>query len=340
MIGSFIGGLTACAMLIGRFSLYMAGLRMNGIEIDRNTKGLVLLAAFNGAKFIKPLLESIDNSLDVAVSDDGSTDLTCKVVEGLGREGLYFLPKHASGSASANFSYLFNTVPNHYSRYFFADQDDVWVSEKLTLNLAELSRLEALHGRDTPCLVFSDANVVDENLVTLNPSFLDAEGLDHKFKDSFKLLCCQNVGQGATFAFNRALLDIVRPMPSGVIMHDWWVMLAAAAFGKISFLDRSLILYRQHGSNVLGSRGDGLLLQLNRFLFRKDELKHSLARTQRNAALFLYTYRHILSEEYVEFLEGYSTLSSKSLFYRKYFSIKHGLRKTTLARTLGFYTYI
>lgn len=329
------GSINRYILLLG-----MTELPMKSTETDRNAEGVVLLAAFNGAKFILPLIDSMDDSLDIAVSDDGSTDLTYSIVEELGREGLYFLPRQVSGSASANFAYLFNTVSNHYCRYFFADQDDVWVREKLALNCAELSRLEAIHGASTPCLVFSDANVVNEHLISLNPSFLKAEGLDYKFKDSFKLLCCQNVGQGATFAFNRALLDIVRPMPSDVIMHDWWVMLAAAAFGKIGFVDRPLILYRQHSSNVLGSKGNGILLQLNRFLFRKEELKHSLVRTQRNAALFLDSYRDILSKEHVEFLEGYSALSSRGFFKRKYFSIKHGLRKTTIARTLGFYTYI
>lgn len=313
---------------------------MSNIGGKRIPKGVVLLAAYNGAKFIAPLVNSIDRSLDVAVSDDASTDDTVAVLQGLERAGLYLLPSVRSGSAGANFAYLVNNVPDVYDRYFFADQDDVWTNAKLERNLVELASLETQYGANTPCLVFSDAKVVDQNLSSLNSSFLKAEGLDYRFKDSFKLLCCQNVGQGATFAFNRALLNVLRPMPNDVIMHDWWAMLAAAAFGKISFIDEPLILYRQHEENVLGSKSEGLIEQFSRFVFHRSELKRALRRTQSNASMFLKVYFSDLPSDLIEFLTGYSTLGGKSFVQRKRFSLQHGLKKTTLARTLGFYTFI
>ena len=313
---------------------------MSSIGGERVPRGVVLLAAYNGAKFIAPLVDSIDKSLDVAVSDDGSTDDTVGVLVSLDRAGLYLLPSIRSGSAGANFAYLVNQVPDTYDRYFFADQDDVWTSAKLERNLNELASLEDQYGSSTPCLVFSDAQVVDHNLSLLNSSFLKAEGLDYRFKDAFKLLCCQNVGQGATFAFNRALLDVLRPMPSDVIMHDWWAMLAASAFGKISFINEPLILYRQHEHNVLGSKSESLVAQFNRFVFHRSELKRALQRTQVNASMFLDVYHSDLPSGLIEFLTDYSTLSEKVFLQRKWFSLRHGLKKTTLARTLGFYTFI
>lgn len=52
---------------------------------------------------------------------------------------------------------------------------------------------------------------------------------------------------------NAALLRLVLPIPQGVMMHDWWIALAAATFGIIDCVDEALILYRQHGGNEMGA---------------------------------------------------------------------------------------
>jgi hypothetical protein len=38
-------------------------------------------------------------------------------------------------------------------------------------------------------------------------------------------------------------------------MHDWWLALCAAALGKICYLPEPMVLYRQHGTNAIGSAG-------------------------------------------------------------------------------------
>jgi hypothetical protein len=61
--------------------------------------------------------------------------------------------------------------------------------------------------------------------------------------------CC-----GATMLVNRALLDLALPIPDNVVMHDWWLALCASAYGKLIQLQDPLLLYRQHGGNVLGAK--------------------------------------------------------------------------------------
>lgn len=41
--------------------------------------------------------------------------------------------------------------------------------------------------------------------------------------------------------------------PKEVIMHDFYIVLYALAFGKVKFLDKKLNLYRQHEDNTLGA---------------------------------------------------------------------------------------
>jgi hypothetical protein len=54
---------------------------------------------------------------------------------------------------------------------------------------------------------------------------------------------------------NRPLIDLALPIPEGAVMHDWWLALCAAVWGRIDFLTEPTVLYRQHGSNEIGAKG-------------------------------------------------------------------------------------
>ena len=53
--------------------------------------------------------------------------------------------------------------------------------------------------------------------------------------------------------WNKKLNNILDISDDRVAMHDWWMALAAACFGKIEFIKEPTILYRQHGNNVVGA---------------------------------------------------------------------------------------
>lgn len=37
-------------------------------------------------------------------------------------------------------------------------------------------------------------------------------------------------------------------------MHDWWLAIVAARFGRLIYIDRPLSTYRQHGDNSVGAK--------------------------------------------------------------------------------------
>ena len=166
--------------------------------------------------------------------------------------------------------------------YMFADQDDIWHPDKVEKTLAAMKEAEAsaeAAGKtDTalcpaPVLVHCDMRVVDEEGQEIAPSYVKYQQMSPERCGLNQLLVQNNVTGGALM-MNEALVQLIlsRPVPRRAVMHDHWIALAAAAFGKIVFLDEALYDYRQHGTNVLGaSKGSRVREVLDRLgLFRKD----------------------------------------------------------------------
>jgi hypothetical protein len=40
-------------------------------------------------------------------------------------------------------------------------------------------------------------------------------------------------------------------------MHDWWLALVASAFGRVEFVHKPTVLYRQHDRNQVGAHDAG-----------------------------------------------------------------------------------
>ncbi|MGE8167409.1 glycosyltransferase [Pseudomonas putida] len=307
---------------------------------------LVLLAAYNGSEYLKEQLDSIYASkfageFSLVVGLDPSTDNTRDVLLTYSRPLQLIEHSSPSGSASQNFSRLMDYARVLGPEYcFFSDQDDVWFDDKMQVSLDKLKEMEERFGVDVPLLVFSDAEVVDHDLNLISPSFWQHEDLQVDIISSFKNLAVQNVGQGCTFVFNKALLNKVRCIPEGVRMHDHWLMLVASVFGRIDYMSRATLKYRQHHLNVVGARGMGLMMAIERAFYKKDSISKALSASQTQCAIFAKEYGADLEPSQFEFFESFSRLSSKKLFYRKIFCAKHKMRMASLYRTVGLYLFV
>jgi glycosyltransferase involved in cell wall biosynthesis len=197
----------------------------------------VCLACYNGGKFIARQVESIlafPQVSELLISDDGSSDNTLQVLASIRDARIRVLSGPRRG-AIANFEFL---LRHAYGQFIFlADQDDVWLKEKVDLMLG------ALQAAD---LVVSDCAVVDDQLNVIAPSFFEARGsgpgvLKNLWKNTY-LGCCM--------AFRREVLAYVLPFPRAVPMHDWWIGLMVNRRGRVHFLRKVLVLYRRHGANA------------------------------------------------------------------------------------------
>ena len=199
----------------------------------------VCMAVYNGMPYIVDQIESILPQLspddELILSDDGSDDGTLQWVEGLGDARIKVFSNDGRKGPVGNFENAILASSGDY--IFLCDQDDVWVSNKVSVMVGALKEC---------VLVVSDCTIVDKDGVVIGDSFFRSRGsgpglVNNLWRNSY-LGCCM--------AFRRELIDFALPFPGGIHMHDWWLGLCAELLGRVDFLERKLIMYRRHGANA------------------------------------------------------------------------------------------
>jgi glycosyltransferase involved in cell wall biosynthesis len=222
----------------------------------------ILLATFNGAEYLSDQLESLLRqtypNFRILISDDGSTDETPLLIQQyVSRYPNCIFRVHnprPSQGALRNFEYLMGvSLDQAQAKWIaFADQDDIWLPEKLTLCAIEMNRIESESKGNTPCLVHTDLYVMDINANLINPSFVNYENL-RPTRATHESLLSVNVATGCTMLVNIPLLKLALPIPEEAIVHDWWCAIISGV-GRRQFLPLATIGYRQHQSNQIGAR--------------------------------------------------------------------------------------
>jgi glycosyltransferase involved in cell wall biosynthesis len=207
----------------------------------------ILLATFNGAKYISSFLDSLvqqsDRNFDLIVRDDGSTDETIAIIQSYADKiPVTFLPATGRLNSARNFVELLRKSKTGYKYYFFADQDDYWVSNKIERAVSNLQS-----HMNVPAMYFTKLELVDENLshicYTQSPRIV-----------SFENALVQNIASGCTIALNSAARNLyLSNLPHKLRMHDWWSYLLFTALGEVIYDDYPSVRYRQHSSNVVGA---------------------------------------------------------------------------------------
>lgn len=304
----------------------------------------ILLATYNGEKYLKEQLDSIFcqtyKDWQIIVIDDCSVDKTCSIImeyqKRYPNKIQFYRNNENSGSPASNFFKLLEMSTSKYA--MFCDQDDVWLSNKIDVTMNVMKKLESGNER-LPVLVHTDLKVVDSKLNVLSDSMFRYQKLNSNAKILRELIVQNNV-TGCTVMLNRELASMCCDIPSNVIMHDWWVALIAAAFGKIGFVNESTMLYRQHESNQVGSKDAASFLFLfNKFLHSR-KIKSSMMATYSQCEAFLSRYSCDLSLKQKNILKSYLAVACGSKIKRIYKLFVGGFLKYGFARKLGQIIYV
>lgn len=201
----------------------------------------VAMAVYNGEKYLDEQIQSIlpqfaDND-ELIISYNKSDDSTLRIINKYSElDSRVKVIECDSTGVITNFE---NAIVACSGKFIFlADQDDIWISNKLEIVLEYLKDTNTI-------LIIHGLKVIDENSSIINDTY------DIKFHKSGVLNnIIKNSFQGCCMAFKKELRPAILPIPSNVPMHDQWIGLLACYFGKVIFIDNELILYRRHGLNV------------------------------------------------------------------------------------------
>lgn len=241
----------------------LSNLEITGKMID------ILMSTFNGEAFLRPQLDSIlgqeYRDLRLLIRDDGSTDGTMSIVnEYAEKDPRILIVRDDAGNVKAYRSFI-KLVERSDSQYFmFADQDDVWLPDKITKMMDRMNQIEAESGTDKPVVVFSDLRIVDEQLAVIDESLWHFQQFDPNICRDWRSLLAQNVVLGCAMLANAKVREISLPCRLPDMYHDQWIAVNAAKYGRIDFIRESTILYRQHADNHSGANRFGPVYALSR----------------------------------------------------------------------------
>lgn len=215
----------------------------------------ILLATYNGEKYLREQLDSILNqtyqNIQLIISDDCSKDDTRKILKEYENRDNRIKVYHQNENIGCikNFEFLLKQVKSDI--YMLSDQDDIWMPEKIEKTYEKLEKEKA-------DLVFGDLEVVDSNLEIMDPSFNDFMKLSRKIKkhiNDYELNYLYNCVTGCTIMSRKKWIDKILPLPtnSKYVLHDHWIGLMISLEGKLDYIPEKYIKYRQHEDNEVGT---------------------------------------------------------------------------------------
>ncbi|MBF0786587.1 glycosyltransferase family 2 protein [Streptococcus sp. 19428wC2_LYSM12] len=293
----------------------------------------IVLSTYNGEQFLAQQIESIQaqtfTDWNLLIRDDGSTDGTTDVIRQFMAkdERIRWINEEHIENLGVIKSFHALVQYEEADVYFFSDQDDIWLPEKLQLALDEAD----LYLPEVPLMIYTDLKVVDQNLQVVQESMIRSQS-DHANTELVEELT-ENTVTGGVSMVNHALVQLWNETDA-ILMHDWYLALLASAFGKLVYIDVATELYRQHGNNVLGARtwSKRMYKWLRPYLLFSmywELIKGSQAQASHLLAL-------PLTKEKKELVQAFVTIMEKPMLERYKILKKYGLRKNKRFHTLVF----
>ena len=213
----------------------------------------ILMSTYNPTIYIvdqiKSILNQRDCHIDIYIRDDGSTDVSYLKEISMYCKKIYYEDNLGVSKSIHNLVNKIIDLDEIYDFYAFADQDDVWLEEKLRKAIYCIKDFNQAH----PALYYSNLRVVNTNL----------EGNRNLFKSGIvKTTKEQALAQiftfGCTCVFNRKCLLVFGLTNIGDLPFDNVILIESVFLGKTYYDEIPYILYRQHGENVSGQKEFGI----------------------------------------------------------------------------------
>lgn len=306
------------------------------------TKVDILLATYNGGEFLADQLASIErqsfSEWRLIARDDGSTDGTVRILsefrDRFPDKVILIEDSESNLGPMRNFERLLGHSDAPY--FLFCDQDDVWMDTKVAILLDLMISAEAEENSDRAFLAHSDLEVVDAELKVMAASMWQYQYMEPN-RCQWNHLVVQNVVTGCASMGNASLRRTIVPFPKEIIMHDWWMALAASVTGRIVWTKECTVMYRQHSKNDTGAKHWSITYVFSTFvrILRSPSLREVLRGYQTQAEALYKRYASCMSPVDREGLSAFANLESRSYFRRLMTVLHYRILKTGLLRNLA-----
>lgn len=223
----------------------------------------VVLATYNGSKYIKEQLESLifqTRKPDyILISDDNSNDNTIEICDSVLRnKGIKYeiIKNHKSLGVTKNF--INASRMTYQDIIFFCDQDDIW-------KLSKIEKVMRVFEAHEDCKeVITDAyiwfkNKKRSNLLFQRLDYIPVSSSEGKIKLSsfWNTEIEKNIAVGMCMAITSDVIKYevdnkIYNTNKLIMYHDSYYTLIAGATGNIYYVNEPLAFYRQHNNNVEG----------------------------------------------------------------------------------------
>lgn len=207
----------------------------------------IVLSTYNGESFLAKQLESLllqsYQNIEIIAVDDCSSDDTMNIL-------------HAYAAIHPHIRVFQNEVNLGFIKNFdkgcglakgeliaLCDQDDYWHADKIK------KMVESIAGYS---MIYCDSLLCDEQLQPTGRRISDIVNCRPFDNCLQQAVFCRIYGHATLIT--RDLYNSAHPFLE-VIPHDWWLSFVATLRNGITYLDDTLVYYRQHATNLFGAVG-------------------------------------------------------------------------------------
>lgn len=220
-----------------------------------NARVSIVLATYNGEKFLTDLLQSLElqsyRPAEIIISDDGSTDSTIEICRQFALSSPFEVHLiETEGRLGYGENFLRSCTHASGELIAFCDQDDIWATNKLERCVEAFENSDVMLCAHTANLINHSAEVIGRFSQGIKKNSLMLPGTNYPWGVYF----------GFSMMFRRELIDWFDFSqrgqdyndPSQLMAHDRYIYFLANAIGQTAVLAEPLVSYRQHGGNVFG----------------------------------------------------------------------------------------
>jgi glycosyltransferase involved in cell wall biosynthesis len=206
----------------------------------------IALATYNGEKYLKEQIDSLLNqsykNIEIIIVDDCSKDNTINIINAYQQHFAnikLFINQQNLGVSKTFEKAILNSFGNYIA---LCDQDDIWELNKIEILVNSIEKFDA---------VYSNSLLVDAQGNSLNKTFTTIMNMK-TYRSGTPFLLSNSV-PGHTILMRADFTKKIMPFPTK-ILFDLWIGFCAASNNGIKFVDKTLVNYRQHETNTIGTR--------------------------------------------------------------------------------------